>query len=117
MIFATVIKKYCGDISILITLAGAVCIGILFLRLLQPILTFLDELQELSGLDPDLLAPIIKCLGVSLLTQICVNICNDAGQNAVGKMIEISGSVLCLYLSIPLFHCVLSLLETIGGNP
>ena len=116
VILISVLKKYSGDLSILLSLITAVLIAIMALRLFRPILTFADEIRELSGLDRELLEPVIKCLGIGLLTQICVNICTDSGQSGIGKMIEISGSVLCLYISLPLFRGVVSLLAEIGGN-
>ena len=117
VIFATVLKKHCSDISVLLGLSAGILIGIFFLRALKPVTDFIDELRDLSGLDPELLEPVIKCLGIGFLSQISVNVCKDSGQSAIGKMIEISGSVLCLYISIPLFRNVLSLLSTLGGEP
>ncbi len=117
VIFATVLKKHYGEISILLGLTTGIIVGIFFLRLLQPVLNFMEELRRLSGLDPELLEPVLKCLGIGFLSQICVNVCNDSGQNAIGKMIEISGCILCLYISLPLFQGVIDLLGTLGGEP
>lgn len=114
VIFATVLKKNYGEISLLIGLASGVIIGILFLRFLEPIVSFTEELRGLSGLDRELLEPVLKCLGIGIMSQICINVCNDSGQNAIGKMIEMSSSVICLYISLPLFRGVLSLLGELG---
>ena len=117
VIFATVLKKHSGEVSVLLGLSATVILGLFFLKLIQPILSFAEELRELSGLEGDLLEPVVKCMGIGLLSQICVNICTDSGQSAIGKMIEASGCVLCLYLSLPLFRGVLSLLGALGGEP
>lgn len=116
-IFATVLKKNSGEMSLLLSLASGVMIGILFLRFLKPILEFLEELRELSGLDKTYLEPVLKCLGIGILSQICVNICIDSGQSTTGKMIEMSACILCLYLAIPLFRSVIFLLGGLGGEP
>lgn len=116
-IFATVLKKHCGELSILLGLGTGALICIVFLKLLQPILSFLEELRKLSSLSQELMDPLLKCLGIGLLSQICVNICSDSGQTAIGKMIEISGCILCLYVSLPLFRGVISLLGSLGGEP
>ena len=117
VLFATILKKHWGELSLLLGLGTGVIIGIFILKLFRPILDFIEELVSLSHLDPNLLEPVLKCLGIGLLTQICVNICSDSGQSAIGKMIEIAGSVLCLYISLPLFRSVISLLGNIGGEP
>ena len=117
VIFATVLKKNCGEISLLLGLASGVVIGIFFLRLIQPILGFVDELRDLVGLEEAYLEPVLKCLGIGMLSQVCVNVCADAGQNGIGKMIEMSSCVICLYVSLPLFRGVVSLLQELGGAP
>ncbi len=117
VIFTVVLKKHCGEISILLGLSAGILIGIFFLEALKPVIAFVEDLRELSGLDAELLEPVLKCLGIGFLSQIAVNVCNDSGQTAIGKMIEISGSVLCMYISIPLFRSVLSLLGSMGGEP
>ena len=93
VIFSTVLKKHCGELSRLLGLGAGILIGIFFLNLFRPIIEFIEELRDLTGLDADLFEPVLKCLGIGLLTQICVNICSDSGQNAIGKMIETAGSV------------------------
>ena len=115
VIFATVLKKNSGEFSLLLGLAAGAVIGILVIKLLEPVLVFALELRDLTGLDQELLEPVLKCLGIGMLSQVCINICTDAGQSAIGKMIEMSSSVLCLYLSLPLFRGVLSLLKGLGG--
>ena len=90
-------------------------LGLFFLRLFRPILSFIEELRELTGLDRSLLDPVLKCLGIGLLSQICVAVCTDAGQNAIGKTIQISGCVLCLYVALPLFRGILSLVSGLGA--
>ncbi len=114
VIFATVLKKYCGELSILLSIVATLIIGMFFLRMFQPVLSFVEELRELTGLDRGLLEPVLKCLGIGLLSQICINVCTDAGQTAIGKMIQVSGCILCLYVSLPLFRGVLSLIGSLG---
>ena len=115
VILSTVLKKYCAELSILLSMGATVVIGIFFLRLFHPVLSFVEELRELTGLDRSLLEPVLKCLGIGMLSQICINVCTDAGQNAIGKMIQVSGCILCLYVALPLFRGVLSLMGSLGA--
>ncbi len=113
VIFITVLKKHSPELSVLLTLVAILIIGVFFLKLFQPILSFAEELRQLSGLDPGLLDPVFKSLGIGMLSQISVNACSDAGQTGIGKMIQVCGCVMCLYVSLPLFRGILSL---IGGG-
>lgn len=113
VVFITVLKKHCPELSILLIIVSTLILGIFFLHLFQPILSFAEELHQLSGLDSALLDPVFKSLGIGMLSQISVNACSDAGQSGIGKMIQVCGCVMCLYVSLPLFRGILSL---IGGG-
>jgi len=115
VIFSTTLKKYCSELSLLLTIGASIIIGIFLLQFFHPILSFAEELRDLTGLDRHFLDPVIKCLGIGLLSQICMHICIDAGQNAIGKMIQICGCLLCLYISLPIFRGVLSLIGSLGS--
>ncbi len=115
-VFATVIKKQSGELSVLLSLGACLMIGILFLGFLNPILQFADRLRQLSGLDMELMTPLLKCIGITLLSQIASTVCADAGQGSIGKMIEICASALALYTALPLFEAVLTMIEKLGGR-
>ena len=114
VVFITVLKKYSPELGVLLTLISTLIIGIFLLQLFKPILSFTEELRQLSGLDSGLLDPVFKSLGIGVLSQISVNACADAGQSGIGKLIQISGCVMCLYVSLPLFRGILSLIS--GGG-
>lgn len=115
-VLALVLKR---DNAVLGTLlSGACCImlGIVAVQILQPVIEFLRTLQQTAGLNENLMAPLMKTVGIGILTQIATAICQDAGQAAVAKMVELCGSILALYLSLPLLTAVLSLLNQMTGG-
>lgn len=90
---------------------------VLGFRFLQPIWTLLKELEALSGLGGGVMKPLFKVVGIGLLTQIAGSICSEAGEVSLAKAVEISGTVLAVYASLPLLASVLSLVEKlIGGS-
>ncbi len=114
VILTAVLKRHSGELSILLSIGTTVIMAIYFFRLLQPVLSFVEELRELTGLDRSLFEPVLKCLGIGLLSQFSVNLCTDAGQTAIGRTIQVSGCILCLYVALPLFRGVLSLMGSLG---
>ena len=82
------------------------------LRLAEPVVSFLSELRQLAGLEPALLQPLLRTVGIGLLTQLTASVCADAGESTVARLIELCGSVLGIYTALPLLEAVLSLLRT-----
>ena len=71
---------------------------------------------SLIGLEPALLAPVLKTVGVGLLTQIAGAFCRDAGEQALCKVVELCGTFLAVYVALPLANAVLELLQTLMGG-
>ena len=57
-----------------------------------------------------------KIVGISLLSSIMTGICTDAGETALGKTLEITGILLCVYVTLPLILAVIELVEKLIGG-
>lgn len=93
-------------------LAAAVLGGMLLLRLLEPVSALLRELTGTAQLSPALFAPVWKAAAIGLLTEAVGSFCADAGEQALGKLLELGGMLAMLHVSLPLFEAVLGLLRT-----
>ena len=80
------------------------------------LLTYTTSPIVLTDAIEALLSPLLKCVGVALLSQLASAICLDAGQGALAKTVELGGAVLALTLSLPLISAVLSLLEQLSSG-
>ena len=116
VIFTNLLRKNNRELSIILSLAACVIIAVILIQLAKPLIEFMERLRSVSGLDKGLLSPLIKTIGIGLLTQISSNICADAGENAIAKLIEVCGGVLALYVALPLFEAVLEMMESLGGT-
>lgn len=76
----------------------------------RPAARFLEELNELSGLGGEYLQPLIKTVGIGIVTQIACAVCADCGQNALSKASELCGTAAALCTSLPLLRAVLDLI-------
>ena len=110
-LLALTLKKQTPELALLLSLSACVLAIFLLLNWLTPILALIRELSGRTGLDPSVTEPLLKVLGIGLLTQIAGAVCGDAGQSAMAKLLELGGGLLCLYLSLPLLNAVLSLIE------
>ena len=100
----------------MLTIAACCIIGVLVVRTAEPIVDFLGRLQGMTGLDAELMTPMLKAVGIGLLTEIAAGVCADAGEGAIGKLVELAGGLLALSVALPLLEAVLQMLKTMGGG-
>ena len=110
-LLATFLKKTSPDISLL--LAGCVCLAVLstVIRGFGEIWKFLVEIMERGGLGVDLFSPLIKLIGIALLSRTVGELCRDAGQSALSGIVETAGVFASILVSLPLFRAAWELLE------
>ena len=77
---------------------------------LEELLDFLSELGDRSGVSRQLLVPLYKTVGISLVVKVGGDLCRDAGESALASVVETAGSVCALLAALPLLRAVLSLL-------
>ena len=106
-----VVKKQSPELALVLTLCACALGAGLIGSYLRPILTLAQSLADRAELDGALTAPLWKCLGLGLLTEISASVCADAGQSALAKLVELGGGLLCLVVSLPLLQAVLALIE------
>ena len=107
------LSRYGKDMSVVLTMAVCAMALTAMVTFLQPIISFIQKLRTIADLDENLLSVIIKAVGIGLLSEICSLICSDAGNASMGKVLQVLSAVVVLWLSIPVFEKLLTLLNTI----
>lgn len=116
VVLTSLLKKSNQELALLLTIAACVLIGLFLMRLAEPVVEFLSKLRNLAGLDKELMTPMVKTIGIGLLTQISATVCADAGENAIAKLVEVCGGVLALYVALPLLQAVIDMVEQMSGG-
>lgn len=98
--------------TLLVSVAAGAVVLIFVMQMLAPIKEFLDQLADTAGLSPAILAPLYKTLGIAIITKSASEACDDAKEGAFGTYIEIAGSVVALYVSLPLLSAVFNLIRS-----
>ena len=115
-VLCVLVRTHTGALAVLLSLCASVVILLLSFQCFSPILSVLRQLRELTGLDEAATAPMLKVAGIGILTQTAASICEDSGEKTLSRSVEIGGTVLSLYASLPLISAVLDLMkETLGG--
>ena len=104
---ALVVKRDAGGVALAISLAaGALILGQI-LGAVSAVRAMMDELGERAGLSPAVLDPVIKTVGIAILTRISSEVCRDAGESGIAAAVETAGAVLALWIALPLLRAVL----------
>jgi len=99
------------DFSQLLSVAGCIGIFVIAVSYLRPIADFFACLEDMGSLHSGYMEVIFKALGVGIITEIASVVFSDSGNQGLGKTVSLLGSIVVLWLSIPVFK---GLLELIG---
>ena len=102
--------------GILLSLAVCCMVSLIALEFLQPVIGFLDTLQSIGSLDSELLKLLLKASGIGIITEIACLLCSDSGNASMGKAVQILGTAVILWLSIPMLAAFMELLQKILGE-
>ena len=116
VIMVLTLKNHNKEIGTLLAIAVCCMVFLAALNYLRPVLDFLTSLQRLGGLDKGMVTTLLKVTGIGIVTEISNLVCKDAGNESMGKSIQLLGSAVILYLSIPLFTALIELLQKILGE-
>ena len=105
---AVVVKQHAREVGAVLALAaGALLLGAA-LGALEDVRALVDELGELIGLSPAVLAPVLKTVGIAILTRIAAELCRDAGEGGIAAAAETAGAAAAVLTALPLLRAVLS---------
>lgn len=115
-VLTLVVRREEKDFALLLTMAGCAMAGMVLLTFLEPVLSFLSTLQTLGDLSGDMLLILMKAVGVGLVAEIAGMVCADGGNASLGKVIQLVGSAVILWLSLPIFQMLMDLMIRILGE-
>ncbi len=95
-------------LSVMAALVPAV---LLLVQIVRPVASLVQRLTAASGLEAALFQPVIRASVIGMLTQTAGGFCADAGEHALQKLLELGGVLTMLYVSLPLYEAVLSMLQ------
>ena len=98
-----------------LALSAAVCamIALAAAEYLEPVLDLLRRLEELGQLDSAMIGILLKCVGIGLITEIAEMVCTDSGNGSMAKALQLLGTAATLFLAVPLFDGLLTLIQEI----
>ena len=97
----------------LLVMGGCAMVLMLGISYLSPVVSFLQDLQSLGNLQPELVKILMKVTGIGILTEITVLLCADSGNSSLGQSLRILSTGVILWLALPIFQAMLDLVQSI----
>ena len=116
VILVPVLEKQGKDMAVVLIAVVCCMAGAATFVFLEPVISFLYELQSVTYLDSETLKTLLKLVGVGLMGEIVSIICTDAGCSALGKGLQILTAALILSLSVPIMDSLTDLIREILGG-
>ena len=110
---ALLLKKSMPELAFLLSCATAAVILLLALDGYLGISGFLSELVSASGLTGAEVSPVIKTVGIGLITKLSSDACRDAGQSTAGAVVETAGTVAGITVALPLMRTVFGMISSL----
>lgn len=109
---ALVVRQSAREVGLVLSLAAGAIILTQALGAVEAIQSLMEELGDRAGLSPAVLDPVLKTVGIAVLTRVAAEVCRDAKESGIAAFVETAGAVMALYVALPLMRAVL---DTVGG--
>ena len=110
VILASALKKTSPPVALLVACVGALC---LLAAQAERLAAFCRQIVVLTGLDETVFTPLVKILGVGIVVRIGSEICKDAEYNGAAAVVELTGAMVAVGVSIPLWEAVWRMVQSI----
>lgn len=107
MVLAIVLKQEKPELSILLSMVVGSIILMYVLVRMSIVVDFVRRFSGMAGVDQIYLKTILKVIAISYITQFGASICEDAGEGAMAKYIELAGRTSIIICGIPIFMAIL----------
>ncbi|MPN22526.1 hypothetical protein SDC9_169909 [bioreactor metagenome] len=107
---AIVVKKHVKEVGIVLSLTAGAIIMLQVLGALEAVRGLMEELTALAGISHAVLSPVLKTVGIAIVTKLTAELCRDADERAIAAFVETAGAVTALWVAVPLIKTVLSMI-------
>ena len=110
-LIAVILKQYCSEHSMAVTIA--VCVGVMtfFVLLFDDAIDEIRDIFEMAGIAESYISIIFKTLAICCITHITAELCRDSGEGAIASAAELWGRGAVLVLGLPVFKSFLQLID------
>lgn len=111
-VLSLMLKRETPAISIFIGIITGV---MLFMFISDKLIFAMGVLKDMSdrvGLNDTYFDIVLKVVGIAYVSEFGVRLCSDAGESSIASKIELSGKIIIMVVSAPVF---MALLDIVSG--
>lgn len=106
------IRRMNPELSFALSTVTAVILLLSCTGVLDELLRAMRDAQQIFDSSAVQARPILKCLGIAMISKYSADLCRDASQSALAAAVETVGNLCAAAVAMPV---ILSLMTTIGG--
>ena len=106
----SLLKKYSAEQAVLLTIAVTAMVVLRALSVAAPFLDTLEELFTRAGVEGTYINVLLRTVASALITRLCADLCRDGGSQTLAALVEITGSIAAMLISMPVLEAVADLL-------
>lgn len=107
---AVVVKKQVPELGLVLGLLAGALILSFSITALKGTKELMETLADTAGLSPAVLTPVIKTVGIAIITKLAAEICRDAKEGGIAAFVETAGAAGALLVCLPLMKTVLNMI-------
>lgn len=105
---AMVLQRQVQELALVLALAAGVLILAFSMDALRGLRAMMDTLAGTAGISPQILSPVVKTVGIAVVTRITAELCRDAKEGGIAAFVETAGAAMALFVAMPLLEAVLA---------
>ena len=110
------VRSYRPEFSVYISIACGVILFMTVIAQFSDILSVVSDVFSRSGYANSYFPVLLKILAIAYLTDLISQVCRDAGENGIASKTEMAGKIFILYVSLPVFTSILSMIDILLRN-
>ncbi len=110
LVLLVVLRQQRPEIAVLASLAAGAVLLVAALAALAPAISVLSGLATKAKVEHIYLDTVLKVIGVAYLADFGCQVCEDAGERALGRKVELAGKVLIMLMAVPVVSAVLEVI-------
>ena len=110
------VRSYRPEFSVYISIACGIILFMTVIAQFSDILSVVSDVYSRSGYANSYFPVLLKILAIAYLTDLISQVCRDAGENGIASKTEMAGKIFILYVSLPVFTSILSMIDILLRN-
>lgn len=103
-----ILKQYKPEFAMLVNICGGLVIFLLLIESCQQIIDNFIYIQNSSGLKVEIVAPILKVIGVGYITEFTADLAEDSGNKTIANKVVMGGKIAICLLALPIIKTLIS---------